>query len=149
MLCQKIWFYIDILIVKLDFYLYKINKGHIICFPSITSTSSKDKGFKPTGFGNDNSDEKITLKLIIKYNHKNENKSPGIIVENKKGTHGEYLSSFPSENEVILFPFTFLKINDISENNIYLEIINRETYIEYTLMNDVHNRIKFSNLNWK
>ena len=28
---------------KLDFYLYKINKGHIICFPSITSTSSKDK----------------------------------------------------------------------------------------------------------
>lgn len=25
---------------KLDFYLYKINKGHIICFPSKTSTSS-------------------------------------------------------------------------------------------------------------
>ena len=26
---------------KTDFYLYKLNLGHIICFPSLTSTSSK------------------------------------------------------------------------------------------------------------
>ena len=130
---------------KLDFYLYKINKGHIICFPSITSTSSEDGSFTPTGYGNNNSDEMITIKLIIKYRNESGNKSPGIIVENKKGTDNhDYLSCFPSENEVILFPFTFLKINDISGSNIYLEIINRKKYIEYTLKNDVHNRIKFS-----
>lgn len=128
---------------KLDFYLYKLNKGHIICFPSITSTSSKDGSFTPTGFGG-NSEEKITLKLIIKYHHEYGNKSPGIIVEDKKGTDGQYLSYYSSENEVILFPFTFVRINDISGNNIYLEIINRKTYIEYTLKNDVHNRKKIS-----
>ena len=128
---------------KLDFYLYKINKGHIICFPSITSTKSVDTGFNPTGFGNDNSDIMILIKLIIKYNYEPGNKSPGIIVEDKK-VNGNYLSCFPSENEVILFPFTFLRINDISENNVCLEIINRKEYIEYTLKNDVHNRIKLS-----
>ena len=129
---------------KLDFYLYKINKGHIICFPSLTSTKSKDTVFTPTGYGNDNSDEMITIKLIIKYNYESDNKSPGIIIEDKKGTDGKYLSFFPSENEVILFPFTFMKIKNISGNNIYLEIINRKKYIEYTLKNDVHNRVKFS-----
>ena len=129
---------------KLDFYLYKINKGHIISFPSITSTSSSDGCFTPTGFGSNYSDDKITIKLIIKYKHEYGNKSPGIIIEDKKGTDGDYLSSNPHENEVILFPFTFFKITDISGNNIYLEIINRKTYIEYTLKNDVHNRKTFS-----
>ena len=129
---------------KLDFYLYKINKGHIICFPSITSTSSKDGCFSPSNFGSNNSDEKIEIKLIINYHHEYGNKSPGIIIEDKKGTDGDYLSEYTSENEVILFPFTFLRINDISGNTISLEIINRKTYIEYTLKNDVHNRKKFS-----
>ena len=129
---------------KLDFYLYKINKGHIICFPSITSTSSKDKGFCPTSYGNNDSDEKIRIKLIIKYHYEYGNKSPGIKIEDKKGTNGYYLSCFPNENEVILFPFTFMRINDIRGNEIYLEIINRKTYIEYTLKNDVHNKKKFS-----
>ena len=130
---------------KLDFYLYKINKGHIICFPAITSTSSKDGSFTPTGKGSNYSDEMITLKLIIKYHYESGNKSPGIIIENKKGVYTkEYLSYFPSENEVILFPFTFFRINDISGSNVYLEIINRKNYIEYTLKNDVNNRKKFS-----
>ena len=38
------------------------------------------------------------------------------------------------------FPFIFLRINDISGSDIYLEIINRKTYIEFTLKNDVYNR---------
>ena len=130
---------------KLDFYLYKINKGHIICFPSITSTSSQDGSFTPTGYGSsNNSEEKITIKLIIKYKHEYGNKSPGIIVEDKKGKDGHYLSEYTSDHEVILFPFTFMRINDISGNNIYLEIINRKSYIEKKKKNDVHNRKKFS-----
>lgn len=81
-----IWLYTDILIAqKLDLHLYKINKGHINSFPSITSTSSEDAGFTPTGYGSDNSDEMISIRLIIKYRHEYGNKSPGIIVENKNG----------------------------------------------------------------
>ena len=86
----------------------------------------------------------IKIKLIIKYHYEPGNKSPGIIVEDKKVAGDNYLSFFPLENEVILFPFTFLRINDIRENNIYLEIINRKEYIEYTLKNDVQNRLKLS-----
>ena len=103
---------------QLDFYLYKINKGHIIFLPSITSPSSKDGGFSPTNYSNNNSDEKITITLIIKYHHEYGNKSPGIIIEDKKGTDGDYLTYFTSENEVILFPFTFLRIDDIIGNTI-------------------------------
>jgi len=33
---------------QLDFYLYKLSLGHIICFPSFTSTSSKEIKFKPS-----------------------------------------------------------------------------------------------------
>ena len=40
----------------------------------------------------------------------------------------------------LYFPFIFLRINDISGSDIYLEIINRKTYIEFTLKNDVYNR---------
>ena len=77
------------------------------------------------------------------------NKSPGIILDDNKGHDGEYLSNFPSEREVILFPFTFAKIKSINsessnQKTIELEIINRTSYIEYTLKNDVENRIKFS-----
>ena len=137
--------YRKIKLSKVDFYLYKINKGHIICFPSLTSTSDEDDSFSPTGYGNDNSDDMITIKLIIKYHHESGNKSPGIIVKDKKRTNDSgYLSRFPKENEITLFPFTFLRINNIDGNNIYLEIINRKKYIEYALKNDIHNRIKFS-----
>ena len=106
----------------------------------------KDKGFSPTGFGNNNSEEMITIKLIIKYHHEDGNKSPGIIVEDKKGTDSDYLSCFHTENEVILFPFTVMKITDISGKEIYLEKKKKKSYIEYTLKNDVHNRKKFSDL---
>ena len=50
---------------KLDFYLYKLNIGHIICFPSLTSTSSKDCSFQPTNFFSEDEDEMIDIKLIF------------------------------------------------------------------------------------
>ena len=75
--------------------------------------------------------ELIKIKLIFNYKHDDENKSPGIIVEDKKGHDGTYLSRFPKEKEVILFPFTFVKIINIESaiengNNIkviYFDII--------------------------
>ena len=67
---------------------------------------------------------------------------------------GSYLSNNPKEKEVILFPFTFAKINKIkieteNKTKIYmveLEIINRNSYIEYTLKNNFENRILFNKM---
>ena len=91
--------------------------------------------------------------MIFNYKHNSKNKSPGIIIKDNKASDGKYMSANPNENEVILFPFTFAritKINIISEKEkiyeIYLEIISREEYIEYTLRDNVDKRIKFNSL---
>ena len=143
---------------KLDFYLYKLSLGHIICFPSMTSTSSKEIKFKPSNLSksiniNNDADEKVKIKMIFNYKYKKGNISPGIIIENNKGKDGRYLSKFyKTEKEVILFPFTFARIKDIKSKKekgnriqvIKLEIINRTSYIEYLLKTDDKKRILFS-----
>ena len=142
----------------LDFYLYKLNLKHIICFPSITSTSTIKRNYNPTGASKkiNKSDEipqdeiqKVTM--IFYYKHEADNISPGIIVKDNKGNDRKYLSKHKDENEVILFPFTFVRITEIKEigknqYEMYLDIINRKSYIEYTLRDDVENRFLFSNL---
>ena len=144
----------------IDFYLYKLNLNHIVCFPSLTSTSSKPQKFEPSTLANKinkiNKDDKdiVKIKMIFNYKHNGENKSPGIIIEDKKGHEDEYISEYPYENEVILFPFTFAKITKIEsgiENGneikiIYFDIINRKTYIEYTLRDNVKERFLFNKL---
>ena len=151
-----------------DFYLYKMNLNHIICFPSITSTSLIKGKFKPTkkskklndkGF---KEEDMIKLTMIFYYKHEPGNISPGIIIKDYYGSDGIQISTKPKENEVILFPFTFARIIKIKEkpkteityqnaetestHEIYFNIINRKEYIEYKLKNDVHNRISFSKL---
>ena len=127
-----------------EFYFYKLNLNHIMCFSSLTSTSSKDINFNPTNLAgeiNKKQDDSLTVKLIIKYNHENDNISPGIIVEDKKGYDNRYLSANPFEKEVILFPFTFAKILSINSEIKYgkeikivnMELINRKSYIEYSI----------------
>ena len=146
----------------LDFYLYAINLKHIICFPSITSTSDKKKKFKPTKLAkkvnkNDGIPEEALIKIsmIFFYKHEKGNISPGIIIKDNKDKDGKYLSHYKGENEVILFPFTFvriLKIKEIEkekEYEIYFDIINRKSYIEYTLRDHVEQRKLFSKLDKK
>ena len=140
----------------LDFYLYAINIHHIICFPSITSTSTEPNKFDPTKLAkkiNNNNgipeEAFIKITMIFNYYHDKGNISPGIIVKNYKGKDGEYLSKHKNENEVILFPFTFARISEINklEDNYYqinLDIINRKSYIEYTLRDNVEQRELFS-----
>ena len=142
---------------KIDFYQYKLNLGHIICFPSLTSTSYEPIKFKPTNLAqkinaNNNTKEDIlNVKMIFNYNYKEGNISPGIIIGNNKGHDSKPLSEF-DEKEVILFPFTFAKINKIYSSKeeeinfqvIEMEIIARNSYIEYTLKRDVDNRVLFS-----
>ena len=145
---------------KIDFYQYKLNYGHIICLTSLTSTSSSPIQFKPSKLSqktNKNTDEMIGIKMIFNYTHEKGNISPGIVIEDKILEDGTYLSSNPKEKEVILFPFTFAKITNIkagTENGcllytIKLDIINRKSYIEYTLKNDFEKRMLFSDLEKK
>ena len=139
-------------ISNIDFYLYKINKGHIICFPSSTSTSYEEINFQKTGTAAKYNSKKnntpngklLKVKMLIRYKYNKGNISPGIILEK----NGKSLSKYSCEKEVLLFPFTFFRINNINENNktIEMEIINRSSYIEYTLKNNVANRTLFSNL---
>ena len=142
---------------KLDFYEYKLNLGHIICFPSLTSTCYEPIKLKSKNLAqkvniNSNFNEDIlNVKMIFNYNYKEGNISPGIIIGNNKGHDSKPLSEF-DEKEVILFPFTFAKINKIYSSEeeeinfqvIEMEIIARNSYIEYILKRDVNNRVLFS-----
>ena len=142
---------------KLDFYQYKINLGHIICFPSFTSTSYEQIEFQPTDLSDkiNNNDNKnlLDVKLILDYSYKNGYISPGIIIDNNKGHDSLPLSNY-NEKEVLLFPFTFAKINKIFSEEIkgvnfqviIFEIIGRKSYLEYKLKDDVQNRVLFSKL---
>ena len=145
---KNLTLYRNIKLSKLDFYSYLINLNHIICFTSLTSTT-----LRRNKFNNSNNDNLIKLSMIIEYKHQSGNISPGIIVANNKGKeNNEFLSSYHNGEEVILFPFTFLKIKKIkklNEKNAYemnLEIINRQSYIEYTLKDNVDKRILFNEL---
>lgn len=116
----------------LDLYNYELAVGHIICFPSLTSTSIYNS-FIPTPIyqsTNNENEDILRIEMIIKYKHKNGNIPPGIDI---KG-----LSEIPNENERLLFPFTFFWLNKIekidNKNFIFeMEIINRKRYIEYDL----------------
>ena len=140
-----------------DFYLYKMNLKHIICFPSITSTSTVRGKFTPTPkaqkYNNNglSSKDMLNITMIFNYKYDSNNISPGIIVKDYKASDGKYLSSHETENEVLLFPFTFariIKIKEIKEKEfeIYFDIINRDHYIEYDLRDNVEKRFKFSSL---
>jgi len=146
----------------LDYFLYKINLKHIICFPSIISTSTIRGKFKPTTASKKvNKSDGIPpediykITMIFHYKHEDGNISPGIIVKDNKTKDGKYLSKNKDESEVILFPFTFVRITDIKEIEkekdknlieMHLDIINRKSYIEYTLRDDVDKRFLFSKL---
>ena len=81
--------------------------------------------------------------------------SPAIVIENKKGNDGKYISSNPKDKQVILFPFTFAKISEIKTEVekgvkftvIIFDIINRKEYIEYLLRDNFEKRIRFDKLN--
>ena len=78
--------------------------------------------------------------------------SPGIVIEDKKGYDKKCISENPNEKEVILFPFTFARIVSISSEEKYgkeikivnLDIINRKSYLEYTLKDNVDKRPRFT-----
>ena len=154
---QSMTLYRNIECTVFDYYLYKMNLNHIICFPSITSTSILRKEFHPTKLSkqinNHMGSNMLKIRMIFNYRHEQGNISPGILILNNKGKDNILLSKHPKENEVMLFPFTFARITGIKEVTqgenqfeIYFDIINRKQYIEYTLRDNVNHRFKFSDL---
>ena len=91
----------------LDKYIYKFSVGHIICFPSLTSTSILEKQFAPTDLAkkinkikNDKENsEEIKIEMIIKYKHEEGNITPALNIVK--------LSNSKNEEERLIFPFTF------------------------------------------
>ena len=137
--------YRKISISPLEKYGYNLAVGHIICFPSLTSTSVVPNGFKPTNLGkninkdpnkkkNTEVDTNVEINMIIEYKHHEGNIPPALDISD--------ISRSKKEKEILIFPFTFLRINKIEENPntkdsyiFYMEIINRKKIIEYELKN--------------
>ena len=142
-LYKKAILYRDIIMNKLDFYSYIFNENDIICFPSFTSTTIKENlNFKPSKNAKKINNigeigDKNYVKMIITYNPEGFCVPQGLDVSEE--------SKYSKEKEILLFPFTFLKIDKIeihsgTENDkhfIYLTIINRGDILENAL-NDNH-----------
>ena len=137
---------------RYDFYQYKYNQNRIVCFTSLIVTSSSHIKYNPD---KQEKDDKILIRMIFKYDYEKGDISPGIVIENKKGNDGKYISSNPKDKQVILFPFTFAKISEIKTEVekgvkftvIIFDIINRKEYIEYLLRDNFEKRIRFDKLN--
>ena len=137
---KKTILYRDIIMDRLDLYSYQFCERDIICFTSFTSTTlNKELNFKPTKnakkINNDDIEQKSYVKMIISYNPKGKCIPQGLDVSNE--------TEHPSEKEILLFPFTFLKIDKIEINTgkendkhyIYMTIINKGDILEEGLNN--------------
>ena len=135
----------NVVLNELDYYVYTLSEGEIICFPSFTSTSSiLNNPFKITPKTlKDNGIDLNTckyVKMIFHYNYESGNVSPGIDVDD--------VSTCKGEKEVLLLPFAFVKFNKINkkEDDRHFEfdftIINRKHYLEFTLKNAELDNIK-------
>ena len=135
---KDVQLYRDLTMDRLDLYSYQFCENDIICFPSFTSTTlNKNLNFKET----ENSkkinlneiEEKSHIKMIISYNPKGECIPQGLNVSDE--------SKYSQEKEILLFPFTFLKIDKVElhtgkqddKHFIFLTIINRENNLEEAL----------------
>jgi len=124
--------YRNIYINQYDLENYYMAEGKIICFPSFTSTSFK-KGFEPTNKAlhiNNLYNEKILLKMELSYEPKYDNIPQGMILKD--------FSVNPNEEEILLFPFTFIKVKSIKKmkNNFYKlkgNILNKDSILEFGL----------------
>ena len=131
--------YRDITMNRLDLYSYQFCENDIICFPSFTSTTVLENyDFKPAKnakkINNDQIKEKSYVKMIITYNPQGNDCQP-------QGVDISDISQFNEEQEILLFPFTFLNIDKVEINSgkeddkhfIYLTIINKGDILEYGL----------------
>ena len=136
---EKKILYRDIIISRLDLYSYQFCENDIICFPSFTSTTYDEKlNLKPSKnskkINNEEIGEKSFVKMIITYNPQGVCQPQGVDISDK---------SHYNEKEILLFPFTFLKIDKVEIHSgkqndkhlIFMAIINKGDVLEYGLKN--------------
>ena len=95
-----------------DLNIYTMAIGNVICFSSFSSTSFIQGKFKTTSNAtkvNKSGEDKISVNMILHYNHLPNNAPIGMFL-------GE-LSKHPEEKEFLLFPFTFIKVNKLIKKN--------------------------------
>jgi hypothetical protein len=139
----------DVQMSILDFYLYYLSLDDVICLPSFTSTTVlKNLNFENTWNAkivNNSKSSDIHIKMIFNYYYAKGNVSPGIFIRDE--------SMYSNEEEVILFPFTFVKISNIKYNKgtindkheIYFDIVNRNRIMEFELLKNRNFYINFKN----
>ena len=138
---KKTILYRDVIMERLELYFYQFNENDIICFPSFTSTTvNQNLNFIPTknakNINNNSIEEKSYVKMIINYDPKGYCIPQGLDVSNH--------SVYAKEKEILLFPFTFLKIDKVELHSgkkndkhlIYMTIINRGDILEDGLNNN-------------
>ena len=132
---KSIKLYRNIEINEYDLNIYEMAQNKIICFSSFTSTSKKNNEFKTTKIAkkvNNIVGETITLQMILKYTHNSDNAPVGMILDN--------YSVNKQEAEVLLFPFTFIKVNELKKIDetfyeLSCDIINKKSILEFGLKN--------------
>ena len=125
--------YRNITINKYDLNIYSMAVDNIICFSSFTSTSLKKNNFSTTINAlkaNKLDEEKINLLMILNYNHLPNNPPMGMKLS--------FFSAYPDEEEILLFPFTFIKVQTLNKIDDYhyeleCDIINKSCILEYGL----------------
>ena len=135
---KKVTLYRDVTMDRLELYSYQFSENDIICFPSFTSTTlKKSLNFVPSKnankINNEQYEEKGYVKMIIRYEPHGTCQPQGIDISDE--------SKHSDEKEILLFPFTFLRIDKVEINGgtkddrhiIYLTIINKGDILEYGL----------------
>ena len=138
---EKATLYRDVTMDILDLYSYQFSEKDIIVFPSFTSTTlKKNLNFIPSNnanlINNNQIEEKSYVKMIIKYDPHGHCEPQGLDISDE--------SNFSEEKEILLFPFTFLRIDKVEINSgtindrhkIFLTIINKGDNLEYGLKNN-------------
>ena len=131
---ESINLYRDVPMNIFDLYLYYLSLNDVICLTSFTSTTLlKDLNFEATSNSqkiNNTQPTDTLVKMIFRYKYEYGNVSPGILIKEE--------STISTEEEVVLFPFTLVKISEmyfIDDNHakIYFDIVNRKKILEIEL----------------
>lgn len=126
--------YRSITINRFDLNIYYMSFGDIICFPSFTSTSIKE-GFSATQTAKNvnqiDEEDEVELLMKLHYDHKPYYSNQGMFLNKDFSVNSH-------EEEILLFPFTFIKANTLksdSKKKFVLDctIINKDCIFEFGL----------------
>ena len=126
--------YRSITINRFDLNIYYMSLGNIICFPSFTSTSIKE-GFSATQTAKNvnqiDEEDEVELLMKLHYDHKPYYSNQGMFLNKDFSVNSH-------EEEILLFPFTFIKANTLksdSKKKFVLDctIINKDCIFEFGL----------------